>query len=182
MARLSNSSLITVVVLLISLFHHPALSSVGTGQLQPNEDQSPRITKLEPPNWWVGYSQDVMLLISGDNLDQMEVTCDYPGVRIVRTQRGPNAHHFFIWLEITSDARPGAVFLRVLGKSGAATAEFSLLARANPQGRFQGVSTDDVVYMIMPDRFADGDLSNDEPTQAPGSYNRKQERAYHGGD
>jgi glycosidase len=174
--------MIAIVVLFIGLLHYPVLSPVAMAQPQLNEDRSLRIAKLEPPNWWVGFGQEVMLLISGDNLDQVEVTCDYPGVKIARAERGASAHYLFVWMEIAPDARPGVVLLGIHGKFGAATAQFPLSARADQQGRFQGVSSDDVVYMIMPDRFADGDLSNDEPAQAPGSYDLKQERAYHGGD
>jgi glycosidase len=56
------------------------------------------------------------------------------------------------------------------------------LARADASGRFEGFSRDDVIYLIMPDRFADGDPSNDQPPQSTGTYDRKNAMAYHGGD
>jgi glycosidase len=57
-----------------------------------------------------------------------------------------------------------------------------LAARAPTLGKFQGLSQDDVMYLIMPDRFANGDPTNDEPAEAPGSHDRSKPRAYHGGD
>src|SRR2546430_16418124 len=60
--------------------------------------------------------------------------------------------------------------------------EFPLVARAPTLGKFQGLSTEDVIYLIMPDRFANGDPTNDEPAEAPGSHDRAKPRAYHGGD
>jgi glycosidase len=57
-----------------------------------------------------------------------------------------------------------------------------LLARGDPRGHYAGFSGDDVIYLIMPDRFADGDLSNDRPTGSTGIYDRSDPHAYHGGD
>jgi glycosidase len=56
---------------------------------------------------------------------------------------------------------------------------YAPLARA---GRFQGFTTDDVIYLIMTDRFSDGDPSNDDPPASPGMYDRSRTRYYHGGD
>ncbi len=56
-------------------------------------------------------------------------------------------------------------------------------ARPPQQGKYQGVTRDDVIYLIMPDRFADGDPSNDQPPRLrAGTYDRKSPKAYHGGD
>src|SRR2546429_5725158 len=60
--------------------------------------------------------------------------------------------------------------------------ELPIAARAPTVGKFQGLSQDDVMYLIMPDRFANGDPTNDEPAEAPGSHDRSKPRAYHGGD
>jgi glycosidase len=57
-----------------------------------------------------------------------------------------------------------------------------LKARADSHGRFEHLSHDDVIYLIMPDRFADGDSSNDQPPKSTGVYDRSQPKAYHGGD
>ena len=55
-------------------------------------------------------------------------------------------------------------------------------SRLNRTGRFQGFTTDDVIYLIMPDRFSDGDPSNNDPPQSRGLYDRAKTRYYHGGD
>ena len=62
-------------------------------------------------------------------------------------------------------------------------ATLPLLQRSSQQGKFQGITRDDVIYLIMPDRFADGDPSNDQPKgAAPGTYDRARPKTYHGGD
>ncbi len=143
----------------------------------------PQITKVEPPNWWTNYVSPVMVLLYGDGLAGANVAVDYPGVKVQRVESQPDGKHVFAWLEIANDTKPGAVKITVKIPSGTTQANLELSARQPQQGRFQGVTRDDVIYLIMPDRFADGDLSNDMPPgAAPGTYNRNAPKSYHGGD
>ncbi len=143
----------------------------------------PQITKVEPPNWWTDYASPVMVLLYGDGLSAANITVDYPGVSVQRVEAQPDGKHAFVWLDIAPSAKPGTVRIAVSTSSGTTNAELPLLARQPQQGRFQGVTRDDVIYLIMPDRFADGDQSNDMPPgAAPGTYNRGAPKTYHGGD
>jgi glycosidase len=169
-------------IFLIALVSLLSPSAGASTPQQSQENSSLRITKLDPPNWWIGFTPEIMLVISGDHLGEAEVTCDYPGLRISRTRHESGGHYIFVWLDISTATHPGVAILKAANKTGISTVEIPLLARADPYGRYQGVSPDDIIYMIMPDRFADGDLSNDQPPQSPGSYNRNMPRAYHGGD
>ena len=63
-----------------------------------------------------------------------------------------------------------------------ASFELPISSRTETIHRFQGITPDDMVYLIMPDRFANGDPTNDEPEGAAGSHDRSKARAYHGGD
>jgi glycosidase len=72
--------------------------------------------------------------------------------------------------------------LRVVTADGAAALPFEVLAPLKREGRFQGFSPDDVVYLVMPDRFSDGDLGNDDPPRSRGLLDRSRPRYYHGGD
>jgi glycosidase len=143
----------------------------------------PQISKVEPPNWWTSFVSPLMVLLYGDGLNDATISVSYPGVKIEKTQLQPDGKHAFVWLSIGKNAKPGSVNLSVKTAAGTATATLALLARAPQQGRFQGVTRDDVIYLIMPDRFADGDPSNNMPKgAAPGTYDRKASKAYHGGD
>ena len=143
----------------------------------------PQISKVEPPNWWTGFVSPVMVLLYGENLSDARFSVSYPGVKIERTQVQPDGQHAFVWLSIAKNAKPGTVNLTVKTGAGATTAAFPLRRRLPEKGRFQGVTRDDVIYLIMPDRFADGDPSNNMPKDAaPGTYDRKAAKAYHGGD
>ncbi len=141
------------------------------------------VSKVEPPNWWVGYVSPVMVLLYGEGLAGCEVSVDYPGVRVDKVQAQPDGEHAFLWLSLDSSAQPGNVILKVKTPSGETSVPWSLLARSSPKGKYQGITRDDVIYLIMPDRFADGDTSNDQPGDAaPGTYDRAAPKSYHGGD
>lgn len=124
-----------------------------------------------------------MVLLYGENLSDTKITVAYPGVKIYKAQLQPDGKHAFVWLSIAKSAKPGNVPFTLKTADGTTTATLSLLARQPQQGRFQGVTRDDVIYLIMPDRFADGDASNNMPKGAtPGTFDRNAPKAYHGGD
>src|SRR5438270_11204262 len=99
---------------------------------------------------------------------------------------GRNGHYLFVWLELSQTASPEKIALEVSTAGGKQTAQVRPERRdpagagtSNSQG-FQGFTAVDVIYLIMPDRFADGDQANNFPES--GAYDRNQPRAYHGGD
>ena len=141
-----------------------------------------RVTKIEPPNWWVGFTPEVMLLLSGQDLEATHVSCNLPTLPVSRTQATAGGKYLFVWLKIGVGTKPGTAVCRITAPKGTTSFELPLAARAPTLGRFQGLSADDVIYLIMPDRFANGDPTNDEPAEAPGSHDRTNPRAYHGGD
>jgi glycosidase len=143
---------------------------------------APVVTKVEPPNWWVGLTPEVMLLLSGHDLEATHVDCNLPTLRVSRTQASAGGSYLFIWLKIGADTKSGTAVCRITAPKGTTSFELPLAARAPTLGKFQGLSRGDVMYLIMPDRFANGDSTNDEPAEAPGSHDRSKPRAYHGGD
>ncbi len=156
---------------------------VGALSLSAVAASPPLVNKVEPPNWWTNFVSPVMVLIYGEELGDAKISVAHPGVRIEKAQVQPDGKHAFVWLSIAKNAKPGKVTLTLKTPGGAATATLSLLERGAQKGRFQGVTRDDVIYLIMPDRFADGDPDNNMPKgAAPGTYDRSAAKAYHGGD
>jgi glycosidase len=123
-----------------------------------------------------------MLLLSGHDLEATHVSCNLQTLRVSRTEATAGGNYLFIWLKIGTDTRSGTAVCRITTPKGITSFELPLAARTPTLGKFQGLSQDDVIYLIMPDRFANGDPTNDEPTEAPGSHDRSKPRAYHGGD
>ncbi len=140
----------------------------------------PTINKVEPPNWWTGLNQNPMLLISGRGLERARARVDFPGVSIARSEPTPNGHYLFVWLKIDSTVKPGTAKLKIADGTGSADVSFPLLKRAAHQPA--GITEDDVVYLIMPDRFANGNTANDNPPESPGQTDRADSHKWHGGD
>ena len=72
--------------------------------------------------------------------------------------------------------------MKITTAGGTTNAEFEVLNPLSRTGRFAGFSPEDVLYLIMIDRFSDGDQTNNNPPQSPGLYDRKNKYYYHGGD
>jgi glycosidase len=143
----------------------------------------PSVEKVEPPNWWIGHSiNPVRVLVRGKNLGGARVEAVGQGIKTGLVRVNERGTYLFVDVYINADARPGARQLRINNGGGTADAPFEISAPLPRQGRFQGFSPDDVIYLIMPDRFADGDTSNDDPPQSRGLYDRSNKFYYHGGD
>ena len=133
--------------------------------------------KIEPPNWWVNYTTELTLLLTGENLSGARVESPTKDVTVLGAEASANGHYLFAHLQLRSSLPAGNVSLHLITTAGSTAVALPLLARADSRGRFEGISRDDVIYLIMPDRFADGDPSNDQPF-----YDRGKPMAYHGGD
>lgn len=123
-----------------------------------------------------------MLLVSGHKLEATRVICNLPSVLVERTQATAGGEYLFVWIKIGADTRSGTAICRVTTPTGATSFELPLAARGMKLDKFQGLSQEDVIYLIMPDRFANGDPTNDEPAEVKGTHNRSNPGAYHGGD
>jgi glycosidase len=143
---------------------------------------TPVVTKVEPPSWWINLTPYVMLLVSGHNLEATQVSCNLPSLVVERTEATAAGDYLFIWLKLGIGTRSGTAVCRITTPTGTTSLELPLSARAMKVGKFKGLSHEDVIYLIMPDRFANGDPTNDEPAGVNGTHDRANPRAYHGGD
>ncbi|HEX8091344.1 MAG TPA: alpha-amylase family glycosyl hydrolase, partial [Blastocatellia bacterium] len=146
--------------------------------------QAPEVLKVEPPSWWAGHSiNPVRVMIRGRNLAGARVEAAGAGLRMAGPPKvNANGTYLFVDLSIGLNARPGARELKITTARGTAGAPFEILTPLARAGRFQGVSNDDIIYLIMPDRFSNGDRSNDDPAKSKGLFDRSKPRYYHGGD
>jgi neopullulanase len=169
---------ITVLFSVTALFSSAHLSRA---QEIPNPD-APSIFKVEPPDWWVNLTPDVMLLLTGKNLQVTHASCNLSDLIVSRTQSAADGAYLILWLRFGANLKSGTAVCRVVTPKGQASFELPLAARKQILGRNQGLALDDVLYLILPDRFANGDPTNDEPAEFPGSHDRANPRAWHGGD
>ena len=157
------------------------VSAPADGQEKGNPN-APVVNKVEPPNWWVGLTPELLLLLSGKNLEATHASCNLPEVVVSRTQSSSGGSYLFMWLKFAPSLKSGTAVCRILTTHGEASFELPIAARKQLLGRNQGLSLDDVIYLIMPDRFSNADPTNDEPSEFEGSHDRANPRAYHGGD
>ena len=162
-------------------FIFAALTLLLTAQLCFSQS-SPRVLKVDPPSWWAGHSiNPVRLLIRGANLRDARVTGG-EGLRIGATSVNATGTYLIVDVQIDPQARPGLRHLKIVAAGGSTEAPFEVLQPLSAAGRFQGFSPDDVIYLIMIDRFSDGDPANNDPEQSRGLYDRANKFYYHGGD
>jgi neopullulanase len=143
--------------------------------------QAPTITKVDPPNWWPGHSiNPVRVLARGTNLSGATLSCGR--LRCGNLRASSSGTSLFIDVTIPRGVAPGKYPLTVRTSGGQTVIDFTVQAPLSARGRFAGFSNDDVIYLIMPDRFANGDASNDDPAVSRGLHDRTKARYYHGGD
>ncbi len=160
-----------------------ASSRDSASPAKPATDAVPQVLKVEPPSWWVGHSiNPVRLLIRGRNLGGARVTAQGAGLRADHAIANAPGTYLFVDVTLDAGARPGRRLLSISTASGRTEAPFEVLAPVSRAGRFEGFSPDDFIYELMPDRFSNGDPSNDNPPQSPGLADRAKPRYYHGGD
>ncbi len=155
----------------------------GTGAA-PVRFALPTIRKVEPPSWWAGHTiNPVRVIVRGANLHGARIASTRPELETSGTVVNPAGSHLFVSIHIKPTAQPGDYMLRLETANGETSLSFRLNAPLDPTQNFQGITNDDVIYLIMPDRFSNGDTSNDAPADAPPEANdRRNARAYHGGD
>ncbi|MCB0637481.1 MAG: glycoside hydrolase family 13 protein, partial [Lewinella sp.] len=136
--------------------------------------------------WWTGMANpEVEILISDTEVRDLEPYVFYPGVEIRQVTRLENPNYLFVLLHIGPGTRPGTFAIELLDGAGKSTRQYpyELRARSTAPDRVQGLDASDLIYLIMPDRFANGDPGNDsvEGMQQTG-INRDKVFFRHGGD
>lgn len=164
-------------ILLIAL----ATLTFGTAQAQKN---STPIKHVEPMNWWVGmHNSNLQLLIHAQNIAQCRPEIDYAGVTIKGITLTDNANYMFVNLEIAPDAKPGKFDIRFMkdGKQKASHT-YELKARETNSENRQSFTSADAIYLLMPDRFANANPTNDDMPSMIEKADRKADYGRHGGD
>lgn len=141
--------------------------------------------RVEPPNWWIGMKNPVLeILIYDQDVRDSEVAIAYPGVRVLKTTRLQNPNYLFVEVEIGPGTKAGKFSIE-LSKKGSAkkTYPYELREKKKAEGRIAGVDASDLIYLIMPDRFANGDSGNDSYADMRQTGTNRQKIFFrHGGD
>jgi hypothetical protein len=123
---------------------------------------APEVTKIEPPNWWIDLTPDVLLLLTGHGLEATHVSCNLPSVRVTRTQASAGGDYLFVWLKIGPETRSGTAVCRINTATGPASFELPLANRSDTSGKFRGLSPGEVPYFIVPKPFDGANAADDK--------------------
>ncbi len=140
--------------------------------------------RMVPPFWWVGMvDPNLELMLHSRGIGDMELRIDYPGVELLAIDRPQNPNYLFVHLHIGPGTPAGQLELEL--KRGEERKRFvcELRNRTLHSDWIQGLGPEDLVYLIMPDRFANGDPRNDDlPGMNQTGINRDNVYFRHGGD
>ena len=138
---------------------------------------APTVSKIEPPNWWANHSiNPVRLLVRGENFQNAKITSKNSALKVSNVRVNSRGDYLFFDVEIAKNAKPAKYDFEVSTEKGKTIVPFEILAPLDSKTNFQGITNDDVIYLIMTDRFANGDAANDKDAD------RNNPRAWHGGD
>lgn len=131
--------------------------------------------------------QDTLqLMVYGPKIADSSVSLQYPGVTLAETVHLENPDYLLLYLDIADTAKPGDIKITFSGKKGKSTVNYQLKQRDRKGEDYVGFDASDVLYLIMPDRFAKGDTTDDakkcSALQYPTVDDRDDPNGRHGGD
>ncbi len=142
------------------------------------------LERIEPAYWWTGMKNPFLqLIVHGNNIAQRDVALQYPGITLKAVHKVENPNYLFLDLDISAGTAPGTFPIRFT-KKGEKELRYTYELKARDHGtRAQGVTNADLIYLIMPDRFANGDKNNDiVKGMQQTTLNRDSMYYRHGGD
>ncbi|TDO22941.1 glycoside hydrolase family 13 protein [Pedobacter duraquae] len=138
------------------------------------------INRIEPANWWVGMKKtEFQILVYGPNIGNAKVSISYPGVTLTTAAKVENPNYVFLYVNVAKSAKAGNVPVTFSNGTDKFTYNYPLKNRDDKSGAM-GFDAADVLYLITPDRFANGRTENDNWDSV--SVNRQNPNARHGGD
>lgn len=142
------------------------------------------IDRIEPMFWWVGMKNPtVQLMIHGQEIAATEISLNYPGVKIQTISRQENPNYVFIDLSISSEAKAGSFPIQFKkNKKEVVSYTYELKNRELNSANRKGFDGSDVIYLITPDRFVNGNPQNDAVVGMKELPNRAHMNGRHGGD
>ncbi|CAN5566880.1 glycoside hydrolase family 13 protein [soil metagenome] len=144
--------------------------------------------EVYPTNWWIGMKHNKVQLIirgAGEGLSNQKIKISYPGITVTGTHEFSNSKYLAVDITIATTAQPGTVNIELTANGITNKVAWPLKARRKGNGTSyaQGVQSSDFIYFLMPDRFSNGDPSNDRIAgMKDQSLNRDSIYHRHGGD
>ena len=142
-----------------------------------------QVTRVEPLSWWTGMKMPLQLLVQGEGISQYDVAIEGgKGVSVEKVNKADSPNYLFVDVKIAPNAKPGTYYI-VFSKDGQSFKyPYEIAAREAGSAERRSFTTADMIYLIMPDRFANGDPSNDSTDDTSEDADRTHGNGRHGGD
>jgi glycosidase len=121
------------------------------------------LERVEPTNWWVGLKNtSLQLLVKEDSISKAKPSISYAGVSIIKVHKARSENYLFVDLNIEASTKAGKLDIVFAFENGTKkTHTYELKSREKSAEDYIGFSSADAIYLITPDRFSNGDESND---------------------
>ncbi len=146
--------------------------------------QDIKLYRVEPPFWWTGFkNRGLQLMIYGRNISKTDVTIKSPDAKLMQVNKTENPDYLFLDILILPGNQPESFSINFTKEDkNIAIYNYELKARAPGSSGRKGFNSSDVIYLLMPDRFANGDTANDNIPGMKESARRSDPNGRHGGD
>ncbi len=172
------------------------ICAAACGQTSVNADYpdaTPQeISRVEPLSWWTGMKTGLQLMVQGPDISSCEVSVSGKGLSIKKVHKADNPNFLFVDVEVEASARPGTYYFLFSREGKTIRYPYLIQAREEGSARRESFTTADMVYLIMPDRFAcspmaekayeDGSLVPWTVPELPDRVDRTDAVARHGGN
>lgn len=149
----------------------------------PLQAQNKKALKVEPPHWYAQMpTPTLQLMMHGEGLGDYRAEIDHEGVQIIKQVVGDSKNYLFVYLDISPEVEATTLNFKLVGGKDYKGFQYELRERNDATGRNQGFDSSDVIYLLMPDRFANGDPSNDTIEGMLEPARRDDPSGRHGGD
>ena len=156
--------ILTVFILMVLMSCQESVSnSDEVNSLKTTIVESNEIDKVEPPHWWIGLkNQKLQLLVKHPNIGSSHVDISHQGVNLVKINKADSPNYLFLDLELSKSAKPGKFNIVFKQDDGSELKQtYELKERQRSAEDYLGFDSSDVIFLITPDRFVNGDPSND---------------------
>ena len=146
-------------------------------------DAGSRVERVEPLSWWTGMKTPLQLLVRGENISSCNVRMEGgKGVSASAVHKADSPNYLFVDVEISQNAAPGTYWIVFDNGSEIFKYPYEIAARCEGSAERKSFTTGDMIYLIMPDRFANGDPTNDTTEDTAEKPARDEFFGRHGGD
>jgi len=146
--------------------------------------QAQTISKVEPPNWWVGMKNPkLQLMVYGKEINNLNINISDKDIILDSVTKTENPNYLFLNLDLSKAKSPKVFDITFQEKKQKKQSiSYELKQREKNSANRNSFDSSDLIYLIMPDRFSNGNLDNDSTDDTSEKANRKEDGGRHGGD